>query len=91
MVVGEADVGRALVLVFSDGADTASWLTATELLRTAQRSDAVIYSITAEPAARLLQDLGHATGGNVLAGPCPRPGSRRRFVTCSASSGTATS
>jgi Ca-activated chloride channel family protein len=67
VVVGEADAGRALVLVFSDGVDTASWLTSTELLRSAQRSDAVIYGVTAGGATTLLRDLGHATGGNVLA------------------------
>jgi hypothetical protein len=28
MMVGESDVGRALLIVFSDGLDTASWLSA---------------------------------------------------------------
>ncbi len=66
LVVGEADAGRPLVLVFSDGVDTASWLTPGELLRTTRRSDAVIYGVTARGAATLLRDLGRATGGNVL-------------------------
>ena len=66
VVVGEADAGRALVVVFSDGVDTASWLTSSQFLRTAQRSDAVIYGVTARGATTLLRDLAHATGGNVL-------------------------
>ena len=66
VVVGEADAGRALVLAFSDGVDTASWLTSRQFLRTAQRSDAVIYGVTARGATTLLRDLGHATGGNVI-------------------------
>jgi VWFA-related protein len=36
---------RALVLVFSDGFDNASWLTVDEVRRTAQRSDAVMYGV----------------------------------------------
>jgi VWFA-related protein len=66
MVVGESDAGRPLLLVFSDGVDTASWLTAAQFLRTARRSDAVIYGVTARGAATLLGDLGRASGGSVL-------------------------
>ena len=66
VVVGEADAGRALLLVFSDGVDTASWLTSSQFLRTAQRSDAVIYGVTARGATTLLRDLVHATGGTVF-------------------------
>jgi len=66
LVVGEADAGRPLVLVFSDGVDTASWLTPAELLRTTRRSDAVICGVTARGAAVLLRDLSRATGGNVV-------------------------
>jgi len=54
------------VLVFSDGADTLSWLTSKQLMRTAQRSDAVIYGVIARKATSLLRDLGRATGGNVF-------------------------
>jgi len=66
LVVGEADAGRPLLLVFSDGVDTASWLTASQFLRTAQRSDAVIYSVTVGGASPLLGDLSRATGGSVM-------------------------
>jgi len=66
VVVGEADIGRALVLVFSDGVDTTSWLTPAQLLRTARRSDAVIYGVTAGSPPALLRELSRATGGSVL-------------------------
>lgn len=37
--------GRPVVLLLSDGDDTASWLDAPAVLRTARRTDAVVYSI----------------------------------------------
>ena len=37
--------GRPVVLLLSDGDDTASWLDAPAVLRTAHRTDAVVYSI----------------------------------------------
>jgi len=46
--------------------DTASWLTASQFLRTAQRSDAVIYGVTARGVTTLLRDLAQATGGAVF-------------------------
>ncbi len=66
IVMGDSDAGRALVLVFSDGADTLSWLTSKQLMRTAQRSDAVVYGVTGRDSTALLSELGRATGGNVL-------------------------
>jgi VWFA-related protein len=66
IVLGEADAGRALVLVFSDGVDTASWLTPPELLKTTRRSDAVIYGVTARASTPLLRKLTDETGGSLL-------------------------
>jgi VWFA-related protein len=37
---------RSYVLLFSDGADTSSWLPASALLERARRSDAVVYVVT---------------------------------------------
>jgi VWFA-related protein len=37
--------GRALVLLFSDGNDTAGWLSGQSVIETAQRSDAVVYVV----------------------------------------------
>jgi Ca-activated chloride channel homolog len=66
MVLGESDAGRALVLVFSDGVDTASWLRPPELLKTTRRSDAVIYGVTARASTPLLRELTDGTGGSLI-------------------------
>ena len=42
----ERTVGRTLILVFSDGDDTASWLDPRAVLDTAQRSDVVVYGVS---------------------------------------------
>ena len=47
LIVGELDVGRALLIVFSDGLDTASFLSPGVTLYTAKRSDAVVYAVVA--------------------------------------------
>ena len=67
VMLGESDPGRALVIVFSDGVDTTSWLTSEQVLDTAKRSDAVIYgvSVRAKVKPELLNDLTAATGGRL--------------------------
>ena len=45
----ERTVGRTLVLVFSDGDDTASWIDPRAVLDTAQRSDVVVYGVSLDP------------------------------------------
>ena len=42
----EADDGRTLMLLFSDGQDTSSWLTARKVIAAARRTDVVIYPVT---------------------------------------------
>jgi Ca-activated chloride channel family protein len=41
----ESDPGRTLVLIFTDGADNASWLTAPRVIEAAKRTDAVLYGV----------------------------------------------
>lgn len=67
MMVGESDVGRALLIVFSDGLDTASWLQADAVLESAKRSDVVAYSaaIDAVAGAPFLRELSVLTGGTL--------------------------
>jgi len=66
MMVGEADVGRDLLILFSDGVDTSSWLTANQVFEAARRSDVIVYGVsvrgTVEPAflGRLTQIAGGA-------------------------------
>ena len=68
MTLSESDSGRPLAIVFSDGADTASFLSASSVLATARRSDAVIYAASAGGTGRstFLRDLCETTGGRLL-------------------------
>jgi Ca-activated chloride channel homolog len=65
MMLGESDVGRALLMVFSDGLDTASFLSADVMLDTAKRSDVVVYAVVAGGSSKIpfLHELTEATGG----------------------------
>jgi VWFA-related protein len=65
LMVGESSVGRALMIVFSDGVDTASFLTPDAVLDTAKRSDVVVYAAVAGAPSKipLLNDLTELTGG----------------------------
>ena len=68
IMLGESDAGRALVIVFSDGLDTSSWLTAQTALDTAKRSDAVVYAVSVQSRVKpeFLRDLTTATGGRLF-------------------------
>ena len=68
MMVAESDVGRSLVIVFSDGLDTSSWLRPKAVLDVARRSDAVVYAVSAGLASRaeFLGDLTEQTGGRLF-------------------------
>jgi VWFA-related protein len=66
LALGESDVGRSLVIVFSDGVDTASWLSPEQVLSTARRSDAVIYGVTVRGGRSFLRELSRATGGELF-------------------------
>jgi VWFA-related protein len=68
IMVGESDVGRSLVIVFSDGLDTASWLTADAVVDVAKRSDVVVYAVSVRSPQKpdFLRDLASTTGGRLL-------------------------
>ena len=68
ITLGESDAGRALVIVFSDGLDTSSWLTAEAVLDAAKRSDAVVYgaSVQSRVKPEFLRDLVSFTGGRLF-------------------------
>lgn len=66
LVLGESAVGRSLLMVFSDGIDTASYLNPDQVIATAKRSDAVVYGISpASARSDFLKDLTSATGGRL--------------------------
>ena len=59
---------RGLVVVFSDGVDTSSWLTAPLVLDAARRSEVVVYGVTLGERLTedFLRDLTNATGGRMF-------------------------
>lgn len=67
ITLGESDVGRALLIVFSDGLDTVSWLTSRAVLDIAKRSDVVAYAVsTGRAQPEFLRDLTAFTGGRLF-------------------------
>jgi VWFA-related protein len=68
MMFAGKDVGRSLLILFSDGLDTASWLSADAVLESARRSDVVVYGVAVRGGrgTEFLEKLTEATGGNVL-------------------------
>jgi VWFA-related protein len=68
LVLGASQIGRSLVIVFSDGADTASFLPAGLVLNTARRAGPVVYAVTSltDDQAEFLSDVARLTGGRRL-------------------------
>jgi VWFA-related protein len=68
ITLGESDAGRALVIVFSDGVDTSSWLSAEAVLDAAKRSDAVVYAASTRSRLKpeFLRDVTSLTGGRLF-------------------------
>lgn len=62
--------GRALLLLFTDGEDTGSWLTKERVLEAARRSDVVAYAVAVKPPSgrygEFLADLADTTGGRIV-------------------------
>jgi len=66
-LVGD-EPGRSLVLVFSDGIDTASWLTTARLLETVKGSPAVVYAASVgDEATQMLREVSDTSGGRHVA------------------------
>ena len=68
LMTTQAEPGRSLVIVCSDGRDTASWLEPDEVLESAKRSNAVIYAVAAGRARgwEALKSVTDATGGHTI-------------------------
>jgi VWFA-related protein len=68
LVLSESDTGRAVMIAFSDGLDTASWLTADQVLDTGRRTNAVVYGVSVEAQKKqtFLADLSEVTGGSTF-------------------------
>jgi VWFA-related protein len=69
LALREADQGRTLVILLSDGRDTSSWLTGRKAVDAARRTDVVLYPVTIRvsgAAERVLDALADETGGRVV-------------------------
>jgi VWFA-related protein len=68
IVAGQADAGRELLIVFSDGLDTSSWLSTNRVLDVAKRSDVVAYAVAVRSPAKpeFLRELTSFTGGRLF-------------------------
>ena len=66
MIASESDIGRSLLMVFSDGLDTSSFQNTERVLDMGRRSDVVVYSIASKEARPdFLEDLAELTGGRL--------------------------
>jgi VWFA-related protein len=66
MMVGESEVGRSLLMIFSDGLDTVSFLPAERVLEIGRRTDVVVYPIAPkDERPDFLEDLANMTGGRL--------------------------
>lgn len=64
-----SDIRRALLVVFSDGTDTSSWLLPDQVVDAARRSSVVVYGVAAgqtRRGPRFLQDVTDVTGGSLF-------------------------
>jgi VWFA-related protein len=68
LALADEDVGRTLLIVFTDGVDTSSWLTQERVLDAARRSNVIAYGVSTAPLARgsFLREFSDRTGGAAL-------------------------
>ena len=68
VVVGETQVGRTLLIVFTDGVDTSSYLDRRKVAAIGPRTDVVIYTVSVGLASErtFLRELVTSTGGRVM-------------------------
>jgi VWFA-related protein len=68
MMLADADAGRDLLIVFTDGVDTSSWLAAERVLQAARRSSVVSYAVSTAslPKNSFLRELSDVTGGGAM-------------------------
>jgi Ca-activated chloride channel family protein len=68
LVLAESRSDRPLLIVFTDGLDTSSWLTNEAVMDIAKRSGTVVYSVSAGqlPNKTFLRNLSNDTGGSLF-------------------------
>ncbi len=68
LLVGEGDTSRSLIMVFSDGQDTASFVPPNVLLETARSANVVVYGVWSGegPHPRSLKEVADLSGGRLI-------------------------
>jgi VWFA-related protein len=68
LVFADARSELPLIIIFSDGIDTTSWLTGSTVLETAKRIDSVVYCIATrnQKNSTFLKGLAETTGGSLF-------------------------
>ena len=66
MLLATSAPGRPIVILFSDGDDTASFLSEDAVVETAQRAGSVVSVVMVGGRGRLLQQLASTTGGALV-------------------------
>jgi VWFA-related protein len=70
IAIGESDIGRSLLVVFTDGADTASFLRRQVVNDAAKSTDVVVYPVASGLSGRrvtaFLKDVADQTGGRLF-------------------------
>jgi VWFA-related protein len=74
MMTAQSEDGRPLVVLFTDGLDTISWMRDRDLLDATKRASAVIYTVATGPARQwqFLKALATASGGRAIALSSPK-------------------
>ncbi len=67
LVAAASNTGRSLMLAFSDGVDTSSFLRPASVIDTARRTDVVVFGVSAgKLRTPFLKDLADMTGGDIV-------------------------
>ena len=69
LTVTDSNLRRGLVVVFSDGLDTSSWLTEEQVVESARRSESIVYAVAVAQrrgSPAFLREISDATGGRLL-------------------------
>lgn len=68
LLAAEPGPSRTLIIVFSDGQDTSSWLVPDRVVESARSSDSTVYAVTVRESRRpeFLRALADVTGGAVI-------------------------
>ena len=79
LTLRDPEPGRTLVLMFSDGADTASWLPGPHVIEIARRNEAVVYAVTLETDSVYVPSHTAGFAGSIIRRAEPANGYRLDF------------